>query len=241
MRTYTDESVFEGIRTGASWADPTMDPTTIDWRERQAHALVPFQVIDGRPVNPAGPTGIRYGRNELGHWGEQQCADAIVIATDEHGRRWVAMVERADGHGWALPGGYIDPGETPAEAAVRELGEETGLLLHPEDETWEPLPARVVPDPRASDEAWMVTVPSVARLTARPRADFPALTGADDARRAEWVRADTFATLAGHLGSMHDGEVFAAHRDLLVSLLGATDSASGADRTRAEAHADQEG
>ena len=36
---------------------------------------------------------------------------------------------RAHGGQWALPGGRCDPGETPVEAALREIDEELGLRL----------------------------------------------------------------------------------------------------------------
>jgi 8-oxo-dGTP pyrophosphatase MutT (NUDIX family) len=46
------------------------------------------------------------------------------IVRDGAGR--VLLQHRTDGR-WGLPGGAIDPGETPAEAVVREVREETGL------------------------------------------------------------------------------------------------------------------
>lgn len=210
---YTHPSVLDGIAAGAAWADPEMDPTRIDWPARQSRAAIAFQVVDGRPVNPGESTAVRHGRNELGHWGEQVCADALVSATDHDGHRWIVMVERGDGHGWALPGGYVDPGESPADAAVRELAEETGLSVAT---TWTAEAARYVPDPRASDEAWMVTV--LAHTDLGVLAERPAVTGTDDARRAAWVRADTYTDLTAQLRA-HDGTVFPAHHAMLAATL----------------------
>ena len=54
------------------------------------------------------------------------CAGAVV--RDQSGR--LLLVQR--GHPpsaglWSVPGGRVEPGETPAQAAVREVREETGL------------------------------------------------------------------------------------------------------------------
>jgi len=44
------------------------------------------------------------------------------------GRHLLLVFDRFRGE-WELPGGRIDPGETPLQAAVRELHEESGLRL----------------------------------------------------------------------------------------------------------------
>ena len=50
---------------------------------------------------------------------------ASALIFDEAGR--LLMSERADGRGWDLPGGFVDPDEAPQEAVIREVREETGL------------------------------------------------------------------------------------------------------------------
>ena len=49
--------------------------------------------------------------------------DAIV--RNEKGE--ILLIRRSDSGTWDLPGGAVEPGETPSEAVVREIREETGL------------------------------------------------------------------------------------------------------------------
>lgn len=187
----------------------TTDPRHIDWQTRQARAVVPFALdAEGLPVNPAEPD-LPTGRNGLWHWGEAVAADAVVTTVDNAGTRRVLMIEREDGHGWALPGGMLDPGETPLDAVARELAEETGLDL--DSSAFAMLPGRYAPDPRAGRAAWMVTVPGLAVLhTDTP----PAVVGSDDANRAAWLPADTYAELEAAV-TARGGRVFRAHVALL--------------------------
>jgi len=53
--------------------------------------------------------------------------DAAVI--DHAGR--ILLICRADNASWAMPGGGIAVGETPAQATVREVLEETGVRCEP--------------------------------------------------------------------------------------------------------------
>lgn len=53
---------------------------------------------------------------------------AAAIVFDAEQRVLLVQRGRAPARGsWTLPGGRIEPGETPAAAALRELHEETGL------------------------------------------------------------------------------------------------------------------
>ncbi len=51
------------------------------------------------------------------------CGDAAVV--DPAGR--ILLMQRADDRKWAMPGGALEVGETPAAGVVREAFEETGV------------------------------------------------------------------------------------------------------------------
>lgn len=55
-------------------------------------------------------------------------ASAGAVITDAQGR--ILIVKPTYKEGWNLPGGRIEPGETPSDACQREIHEELGLHLN---------------------------------------------------------------------------------------------------------------
>lgn len=62
-------------------------------------------------------------RQDLGYVTPNVGGEAAIF--DDEGQ--ILLMKRADDGTWCLPCGFVDPGESPAETAVRETKEETGL------------------------------------------------------------------------------------------------------------------
>lgn len=55
--------------------------------------------------------------------------DIIIGLHNQRNQPIVLIKRRNPPHGWALPGGFVDVGETLEQAAIREAQEETGLFI----------------------------------------------------------------------------------------------------------------
>ncbi|MCL4496456.1 MAG: NUDIX hydrolase N-terminal domain-containing protein [Firmicutes bacterium] len=45
----------------------------------------------------------------------------------------ILLIQRKDSQKWALPGGAVEVGERPSEAVIREVEEETGIRIQPDN------------------------------------------------------------------------------------------------------------
>jgi 8-oxo-dGTP diphosphatase len=99
----------------------------------------------------------------------------ILIEMDAGG---IVLIERKfEPHGWAIPGGFVDYGESAEAAAVREAKEETGLDVRLVEQLY------TYSDPARDPRGHTLTVVFIATASGRPVA-------ADDAARAAVFTAD---------------------------------------------------
>ncbi len=105
-------------------------------------------------------------------------ADTVLFSQTDDGTL-VLLIERGKDPfrgQWALPGGYVDAGEAPAQAAVRELREETGIRIDGI------VPVGVYDAPGRDPRGPLVSHAFTAILDHTPQA-----TAGDDAAAARWL------------------------------------------------------
>ena len=131
-------------------------------------------------------------------------ADVVVLAGADEVLR-ILLIQRGNppfAGSWALPGGFVEEGEQVAEAAPRELAEETGLRV--DAGALELLGVYDTPgrDPRG----WTVSVVYIARVPGES-----AVAGADDAGDARWFAVEELPELAfDHALILADARAFVA-------------------------------
>lgn len=120
-----------------------------------------------------------------GHRHPVSTVDIIIEVIRDDGQPGVVLIERKNPPcGWALPGGFVDYGETLEQAAVREAREETSLEVKLEYQL------HTYSDPGRDPRGHTISTVFVASAQGEPR-------GRDDALRAAvFTAADIVFPLA---------------------------------------------
>ena len=131
------------------------------------------------------------------------------LVTDAEGR--VLVVKPSYKPGWEVPGGVVEPGETPADACARELREELGVVaavgrllvvehqVRPDDKGDSMM---LVYDVAPVGEAFALPPEEIEEARYVPAAD---LTSYLPPRQARRLAAAVEARASGSLVELHDG------------------------------------
>src|SRR5512137_2454113 len=112
--------------------------------------------------------------------------DVVILLPGDR----VVLIERGNPPpGWAIPGGFVDEGETVEAAAVREAREETGLEVRLEELLY------VYSDPRRDPRKYTLSAVFLGRASGVP-------SGGDDAAQA---RAFAWDALPAPIAFDHAG------------------------------------
>ncbi len=119
----------------ALWADKLRDMSALgllfsnsvydraNYQTVQQIAMEMLALATARPVDEIEPLRMTMFSRPTPHC----VGDAAII--DDAGK--ILLIRRADNQKWAMPGGGFAVGETPAQGAVREALEETGVRCKP--------------------------------------------------------------------------------------------------------------
>ncbi len=166
-----------------AWADPA-DFSEVTRALSSYEGNIQFDSHTGLPLNPYGRTGIQ-GRGLLGKWGPNFAADPIITrinpATCEIE---MLAIQRKDNGEWAIPGGMVEAGDDIPVTLMKELSEETAVVLdmsHARE-----VYKGYVDDPRNTDNAWLETVVKHVHLSAEDAAQLHPKAGSD-AAAVQWM------------------------------------------------------
>ncbi len=200
------------------WADPedfsiVLDDIASERRERMisAEGRVHYDPKTGLPLNPRGRTGIK-NRGELGKYGPNQAVDPIVTRINPAtGKLEVLLIRRKDNNKIAFPGGMVERfriaekaySEDAMGATLRELKEETGIVLDSQDiESSSVVYEGYVDDFRNTDNAWMETKARHFHVADPARAQKLIPQAADDAIEAKWYPVEEIPELNASHGEI---------------------------------------